>query len=250
MHTSSILSALLFASVSVSLSAMAEEPNPFPNQEQINKAQADTKRRVADAAAAYQATKDNPAAKPGINYDSAPFSMTQLTSQYDVKEAVKQWKTLIGQSKIMQKRAKIKLFVSFSMPESSITRYVQEASIIGRDHIVIVLQGMIDGKDLNETARKIHSLTNGKNVEFQIDPTAFDRFNIRQVPAMVVFEDDPNKIQSCIQRGENPDNVIEAHSGVYGDVSIQYGLEYLARNIRNNFLKDGIDHFLAAFRKE
>lgn len=75
------------------------------------------------------------------------------------------------------------LFVSFSMPEQLLIETLQESA---RLHIPATLNGLYQNS-VEKTAQKVLLLTQAvPQLQLQIDPTAFERFNIQQVPALVV----------------------------------------------------------------
>lgn len=75
------------------------------------------------------------------------------------------------------------VFVSFSMPEQLISETLEESA---RLHIPALLNGLI-ANSMPETVKKIQALSKAvPNLNLQIDPTAFERFGIKQVPALVV----------------------------------------------------------------
>lgn len=83
------------------------------------------------------------------------------------------------------------VFVSFSMPENLLLQTIGEANQL---HISVVLNGFY-GNSMEKTIHKITLLSNTlpnsspnliSNFSLQIDPTAYERFDIHQVPALVV----------------------------------------------------------------
>lgn len=77
------------------------------------------------------------------------------------------------------------VFVSFSMPEVLLKQTLAEASSY---QIPVLLNGLIDNS-MAKTAEKLMVLTETMpDLTLQIDPTAFERFGIHQVPALVVAE--------------------------------------------------------------
>ena len=98
------------------------------------------------------------------------------------------------------------VFVSFSIPEQLLIEILSESAEL---HIPAVLNGLIDNS-MPKTIKKIVSLTKAvPNLNLQIDPTAFERFGIKQVPALVV------------------DNG-QAYDVLYGNLSIKEGLLRMA----------------------
>lgn len=77
----------------------------------------------------------------------------------------------------------LQVFVSFSMPEILLEQTLDEAA---RLHIPAYLNGLYHNS-MPETAKKILTLANKvPALNLAIDPTAFERFGITQVPALVV----------------------------------------------------------------
>ncbi len=75
------------------------------------------------------------------------------------------------------------VFVSFSMPEHLLQQTLNESA---RLNIPAVLNGLIDNS-MPTTVQRIQALSKTiPNLNLQIDPTAFERFGIQQVPALVV----------------------------------------------------------------
>ena len=75
-------------------------------------------------------------------------------------------------------------FVSFSIPEEGLKRMLGETRYYG---IPAMLRGMVSN-DLKTTAEAMLSLVkDGATNGIQIDPTLFSTYNIRSVPALVVF---------------------------------------------------------------
>jgi len=117
------------------------------------------------------------------------------------------------------------VFVSFSMPDVTLRRLMQQAKRIGAP---LVLRGMVEN-DMNKTRIKVGQLLdadkNGNtNIEggLSIDPTLYERFGISVVPSFVLAD---APVQACNQTGcPTPDFVRLA-----GDVTLQYVLESIAR---------------------
>ena len=77
----------------------------------------------------------------------------------------------------------IQVFVSFSMPEQLLRQTLTESAKL---NIPAYLNGLYHNS-MKETAQKIMGLSKTvPNLNLQIDPTAFERFGINKVPALVV----------------------------------------------------------------
>lgn len=114
------------------------------------------------------------------------------------------------------------IFVSFSVPQPTLERLVDQAARAGA---VLLIRGLINGS-LKETVAQIHHLIGQRRVAFQIDPQAFDRFAIDSTPAFVLVRDGtatlPCNSGLCPGRG--------SFVSTSGDVSLDYALEYIARS--------------------
>lgn len=100
----------------------------------------------------------------------------------------------------------IQVFVSFSMPQLLLEETLSESA---RLHMPAFLNGLIDNS-MPKTVQQIEALAKVvPNLNLQIDPTAFERFGITQVPALVV------------------DNG-QAFDVLYGNLSISEGLLRIA----------------------
>ncbi|KDN94716.1 type-F conjugative transfer system pilin assembly protein TrbC [Hydrogenovibrio marinus] len=125
-------------------------------------------------------------------------------------------------------KKKIKVFVSFSMPEESIRRYAEQAKYLAKGDVVLVLNGLDKSKNFPKTIQHMRKVVKGTGAEFDLDPPSFVRFGVKQVPAIVVYTDDPMYEAKCAIQGKR-DNLkkMEHFVGVYGDVSIAFALDYL-----------------------
>lgn len=77
----------------------------------------------------------------------------------------------------------VHVFVSFSMPETLLVQTFKEA---GRLDLPVYINGF-HKNSMKLTAQKIMEYSEkAPNLNLQIDPTAFDKYGINQVPAVVV----------------------------------------------------------------
>lgn len=100
-----------------------------------------------------------------------------------------------------------RVFISFSMPKHLLEETIEDAS---RHGIPVMLNGFYNDS-MRETAAKIFELSK-KNpaLSLQIDPTAFERYHINQVPALVADD------------GHHMDVV-------FGNITIERGLDEIKR---------------------
>lgn len=113
-------------------------------------------------------------------------------------------------------------FASLSVPETSLDRIIDQAVLSGA---ALVLRGLVKGGDLRATAERLGQLLKGREVAFLIDPTLFTRFDVRQVPAVVLVAG--NGTARCADQAcADP---TPPHWAVAGDVSLDYALESIVR---------------------
>ena len=113
------------------------------------------------------------------------------------------------------------VFVSFSMPDVALSRLVDQAA---RSGATIVLRGFVDGS-LQQTVIRAQRLIGQRQVGFQIDPQAFDRFSVSATPTFVLVKDGAVP-EPCAAGACYPSS---AYVSASGDVSIDYTLEYFKR---------------------
>lgn len=149
----------------------------------------------------------------------------------------------------IEPQKKLMVFISFSMPKESIQRYIEQADRIGRNDISLSIIGLDESNSLTKTAGRISQLTKGKNVAVNIDPNAFERFGVKQVPALVVYKDDPVYAATCAIQGKQDEvKDMERYLSVYGDVSIDYALDYLVKHNKDSEFSDYMTKLMAELR--
>jgi conjugal transfer pilus assembly protein TrbC len=131
------------------------------------------------------------------------------------------------------------VFISFSMPEPTLARLVDQAA---RARATLVLRGLVDGS-LQKTVLRAQGLIGQRKVGFQIDPQAFDRFSITATPTFVLLKAGavaaPCAAGTCFPAS--------SFVAAAGDVSIDYVLEYFMRTAPSFSSDAGV--VLAALRK-
>lgn len=114
------------------------------------------------------------------------------------------------------------VFVSFAMPEATITRLLDQAAGAGA---TLVLRGFVNGS-LRDTVERMQRLIGKRRVAVQIDPQAFDRFSIMRTPSFVLVRggaaSQPCAAGVCVAGDEF---VLAA-----GDVSLDYALRFFERS--------------------
>ncbi len=113
------------------------------------------------------------------------------------------------------------IFVSFSMPPATLQRLVDQAA---KTHASLVLRGFVNGS-LGDTVARVQALIGKRQVAFQIDPQAFDRFSVSHTPTFVLVRDG-SQAQPCSAGRCLPS---DAFAATAGDVSLDYALEFIER---------------------
>ncbi len=120
------------------------------------------------------------------------------------------------------KEPQLFIAVSFSMPPETLMRLSEQAAKVGAH---LVLRGVVNNS-LQKTAEATSTFVKRvPGLEFDIDPTVYRRFGIRQVPAFVLTRDN-QELKSCSNECDAPDYFVS----VAGDVSLDYALEHIARH--------------------
>lgn len=126
-------------------------------------------------------------------------------------------------------KSTVLIFLSFSMNDESIQGWMREASKINAP---VIIRGLVDNS-FKATVAKIASLK--IKTGLQVDPILFKKFDINQVPAVVVV--DTAKclpMQSCQQ----------VFDVIYGNVHLSYALKKIVEQnddlspIANDALKN------------
>lgn len=145
----------------------------------------------------------------------APPALPETAAQGELSETDAAWLAQLQQRRQQESQASqprtqsdALYLISFSVPEDGLKLMIPEAAGFG---IPSVINGLIDN-DFRKTAAAVFRLTKeNEHSGVQIDPTAFDRFGIRQVPALVV-------------------RCGEQYDVVYGNLKIGSALEAVARD--------------------
>lgn len=113
------------------------------------------------------------------------------------------------------------VFVSLGMPETSLQRILNQAEV---SKAVLVLRGLEEGS-MQKTVARIQQLLGKRQVGFQIDPQAFDRFGVKAVPSFVLAAAGAPMLPCSAGQCFASDQFVMAS----GDVSIDYALEHFVR---------------------
>lgn len=107
-------------------------------------------------------------------WPSQPFNLGAIANKRCVKSIAPHWTQ-------QDKSSQILIFISFSMPESSLRSLFQEAS---KHNAVLVTRGLVDDSFV-KTAQKLQNLM----VTVDINPDLFVTHNIFTVPTFILTKD-------------------------------------------------------------
>lgn len=212
--------------------ARVEHPLPSPEQLEAvrGKNRQDTERALREAQKGAATTPINITPGAGIDIGALVEKYQQNQHVFDPEAA---------QAKRNEQQGLL-LFVSLSMPAASLDRAIDQAAQVGG---ALVVRGLIKPGDLNGTAEHMGKLLKNRNVSFLIDPTLFHKFDIRQVPALVLL---PGK---TLPRCENNacNTPTPPHWAISGDVSLDFALEAIERAAPE--ARTAVEPYLARLRR-
>ncbi len=147
-------------------------------------------------------------------------------------------KQALASGAALSQKPSLLIFVSFSMPESTLTRLVDQAA---RSSATLVLRGLTEAS-LRQTVARVQRLIGTRKVAFQINPQSFERFSVDRTPTFVLIRSGAQPV-SCGEAQCLPD---DAFVSVSGDVSLDYALEHMQR--QSPRFTDEAGHFLRGLR--
>ena len=147
-------------------------------------------------------------------------------------------KQALASGAALSQKPSLLIFVSFSMPEATLARLVDQAA---RSAGTLVLRGLTESS-LKQTVVRVQKLIGTRKVAFQIDPQSFERFSVVHTPTFVLIRAGAQPV-SC---GEAQCLSNESFVSVSGDVSLDYALEHIQRQAPRFTGEAG--HFLRGLR--
>ena len=157
---------------------------------------------------------------------------------------------------------KIYLFISSSIPLSTLRTYVRNLDTLNDPNIVMVLRGFINGMQLVRPTLEFLErllvkdkdcrLSDGKQCDvyqanIQIDPLVFRKFNIQQVPALAYVKN-IKTIDAQQSMGKDGNLAEESEAVVvYGDVALDYALEQMFNETGNLQIKKAVQKLRGDF---
>lgn len=138
----------------------------------------------------------------------------------------------------LNKEPALFIFVSFSIPEATLQRLVDQAE---RAAATLVLRGPTQSS-IKKTVIRVQQLIGKRRVAFQIDPLAFERYGVATVPSFVLVKAG-QKAGSCNEAACVPSG---GYVAVSGDVSVDYALDYIDRQAPS--FGDEVTYFMRRLR--
>lgn len=144
-----------------------------------------------------------------------------------------------GLREFLKKDERIYIFVSSSIPKTTLKNYARSIDKLREPNIQMVLRGCIGGcTKLMPTAHFIQEIiapTKDEElaVEFIIDPLLYRHYNIKKVPAFIFASGvTPADLEASEGMPENLKGTPIAYV-IYGDVSLDYALEKIHAKTSN-----------------
>lgn len=142
----------------------------------------------------------------------------------DIADIARRHIQIKGQTDAAPTSPSLRIFVSLSMPETSLRLLVAQAE---RSGATLLLRGL-KANSMKQTLGAVQALIGERKVSWQIDPEAYTRYSVRHAPTFVLTKSgvtgDNNSAScgtSCI--------AANAFYSVAGDVSLDYALDALVR---------------------
>jgi len=127
------------------------------------------------------------------------------------------------------------IFISFSMPEQTIKRYLQQAE---RTQANIILNGFVDN-DMQKTLNLLEEWSKAYPINnILIDPVLYQRFEISKVPTIILMQGE----YPCPSKN---DCLVKAVDKLTGDVNLDYALQLFSQE---GDLKQSASHLLNTLR--
>lgn len=206
----------------IATTAHAEQSSRFDSAwELLEKDKGERAKKERERAAHLLSSRPEGIPSNGLNLGRIPAPATQ--APIDLEKLAK---SLNAPGVSTGNTTKMKIYISFSMPEESIQLMIDQAHLLGRDYVSLAVVGLIED-DWKKTIPLLRKMVKGKDVEISIDPDGFKKHEVNLVPSFVLYRDDPAEEARCSLEGDQAGlDRLKNFVGVAGDVSIDYALEH------------------------
>lgn len=200
--------------------ALAQQPSITEEDlERVRRAQPQVSEQDIDAARARHAAPPPsiPIANPAPDLSALPQPLSRATP--DLGALAGGYTAQAGSLEAAQALAQgpaLLIFVSLALPAATLDRLLAQAA---RARASVILRGLAQGS-LRATVGQLQPLLTKHAASVQIDPQAFDRFDIQRVPSFVLLRDGVRP--AACAAGSCPP--AEGFARAAGDVSLDYAL--------------------------
>jgi conjugal transfer pilus assembly protein TrbC len=146
------------------------------------------------------------------------------TPTMDIEAIARRHIEIKGQSDVSPASPSLRIFVSLSMPQSSLRLLTMQAE---RAQATLVLRGL-KADSMKQTLEAVQALIGERKVNWQIDPEAYARYSVRHAPTFVLTKTGNEKDTNAGTCGAACITASSFYS-VAGDVSLGYALDTLVR---------------------
>jgi conjugal transfer pilus assembly protein TrbC len=210
-----VISLALLASVSVAQTTQGKSAAPaMPSDEAISTAMRLQQQRTNQALLNKRLDTDAmKSARPSVPaLPNAGAGPNAINGAVDLDALAAQFNQGKADPEAPPAASGLMIFISLSMPQSTLDRLVDQAVAY---KVPLTIRGLKE-QSFKLTTEAVATLLKKRSAQIHIDPRLFERFAIKQVPAFVVV-----------------DPATGASGTVFGDVSVDYALETIARAMPN-----------------
>ena len=223
---------LLILTMTVGIGAAVADENDFAAADsQIDTVQRDTRSAmqhvdgvdVSQTLPSFEDASQRSESLPRAMFPNLDAELTDPKTLSTIAELMGDAEALAGKlgvASASDEGVSVYVFASFSMPDASLNALIRQGELAG---VPIVLRGLVENS-LEATMGAVHALyKDGERPESGalIDPTLFQRFDIDQVPTVVVAE---AAAGACTPT----DCPVPDHVKIAGDVPLRYALDRIA----------------------
>jgi conjugal transfer pilus assembly protein TrbC len=142
----------------------------------------------------------------------------------DIADIARRHIQIKGQADVVPTMSSLRIFVSLSMPETSLRLLVVQAE---RSGATLLLRGL-KANSMKQTLEAVQSLIGNSKVNWQIDPEAYARYSVRHAPTFVLTKSGVTTDSDSAPCGASC-VAANAFYSVAGDVSLDYALDAMVR---------------------
>jgi conjugal transfer pilus assembly protein TrbC len=208
-----VIVALLLSVLCIAAPDAGAQTRPQPTQADLDAMRRRTDEAVRQAEAKAQAQRN----APRFNVDAIPTPLPSagaVPSNTDLELLARDMMAKVS----LPQGPQLIAFATLSMPKPSLDRLIDDAA---RHGVTVLIRGMVEGS-IPKTAERVQKLMEKRQVAWNIDPEAFKRYGIANVPAYVFIRAGAEASTTCgdMQCFANSDFM-----KLSGDVPLSYALD-------------------------